>query len=550
MADALNDAAVEATSLIDEIRTPITEASPCGDDVTYDDKFQQLASEINKVGVVSGRVDHEKMNDGGSVFTSSGVDYSRIVEGSRSILRNDSKDLRVASYLVVGLYHTRGLAGLSDGVAALNTLIETYWEDLYPARARARKGAIELLTGRLGDAVASYKPILQDEKPLEQALAGAKKLQALMKEKLADDEPALDGFIHALSECRRRVPGAPSSNAPSTTEKPGSATASPDGEPAAHVQAPREVKSVADTEHLIFGASAFLREKDAANPIPYRLARAWRWGGLLQEPPHQEGKTQLPPPPQQRRDYLRGLHENGAYSTLVREAEVSFQEPPFHFWLDLQRLLLAATEALGASFQQVRDAVLEETAVILRRLPGLSELMFSDGTPFADAQTREWLEVRTDSFFRAEPERDRALVEEQSHLEEAYTSAREQLSTGDLSRALTIMQDGREHDTSQKDRFRRRLYLALLCLRGGQAAIARPVLESLDEEIARRSLDIWDPSLALQVWSNLYACYETLGRGINNPDKQTVRDQASRVFEKICRLDTQFALTFVTKGKR
>lgn len=553
--------------LVEEMRAPITDASPCGGDVTYDETFQQLAGEINKLGTVSGRIDHERLDSGGSAFSVSEIDYERIVRLSRSILRTQSKDLRVASYLVLGMFHTRGIDGLSEGVEALNAVVDTFWDDLYPPsrRARARAGAIELLSGRLTESLLSYKATESDGESLERTVAGLVKLQGSLKEKLDGNEPAMDGLIHALTECRRRVRKTPPSGAasPGSGEHTGAGDGSAGpaagpaeegrnagGDAAARPEAQREMKSVSDAERSIFEASGFLGTRDQASPVPYRLNRSLRWGAQLQEPPHEDGKTQLPAPLKQRRDYLLGLHDMGDFATLIREAEASFQEPPFHFWLDLQRLLATAAEAQGATFRQVRNAVLEETALLVRRLPGLPVLTFTDGTPFADPQTREWIDVRAKATLGSADEGGVPHSEESAHLQELFAEAREHLGEGDLAGALSRMQEGREQDTSQKDRFNRRLYLALLCLRGGQAAIARPVLESLDEEIDRRSIEAWDPALALQVWSNLYTCYETLGRGINNPDKQTVREQAARIFEKICRLDAGYALSFVSKGKR
>jgi len=116
------------------------------------------------------------------------------------------------------------------------------------------------------------------------------------------------------------------------------------------------------------------------------------------------------------------------------------------------------------------------------------------------------------------------------------------LDTGDLAGALAHLQDGARADNSRKSTFRRRLASAALCLRGSQPAIARPLLEELEEEIKRHSLDEWEPALALDVWTHLHKCYGLLTAGPSTPGKQAVQQQADRVFERICRLDIGYAL--------
>jgi type VI secretion system protein ImpA len=48
------------------------------------------------------------------------------------MLREESKDLEVAAYLVEGLVRLHGFAGLRDGFRLCRGLIEEYWDELYP----------------------------------------------------------------------------------------------------------------------------------------------------------------------------------------------------------------------------------------------------------------------------------------------------------------------------------------------------------------------------------------------------------------------------------
>lgn len=85
--------------------------------------------------------------------------------------------------------------------------------------------------------------------------------------------------------------------------------------------------------------------------------------------------------------------------------------------------------------------------------------------------------------------------------------------------------------------------MATLCLRGNQPALARPILEGLQQEIDRYALETWEPSLALEVWQNLHKCYESLASGPPGPARQAFLEGSQRVFEKICRVDVRHALS-------
>ena len=559
---------------MDEIQRPISEAGPCGEEVTYDDDFQKIKAEIEEGGTLGGRIDYQKAADSdaagffGEDEAAAGINYPFIVEASREILRSKSKDLRVASYLAVGLFHTKGLAGLAEGLAALNTLVETFWDDLYPPkrRARARKSAFGLAVGRLTKAREGYKPALEDRASIEQALAVVEKLQPFLMEAMQEHAPALSGFKNLIKKLEKRIPKAPppapaqeaaevsepeekqpvpeEKLAPKATQ-PAPAKA-PETAPSSAPAPPTALNSVSAARRRIFEAATFLHKQEAwANPVAYRLNRVVRWGGL-QTPSHEDGKTQLPAPDglEHRRRHFTDLLDKGRYDALVQAAEACFQEETYHYWLDLQRFIVAGLDGLGARFQPAREAVLQEMALLLRRLPALPSLSFLGSVPFAEARTERWIALDVTSILGAGQEAASAQgsAEGSGHVEAKYEEARRQLVTGGLAGALGVMQQGTEQDRSGQDHFRRRLYVAALCIKGGRPVVACPVLERLDEEIARHALDIWSPALALEVWSNLYRCYEAMAASPAVPGTESIRERASAVFDKICRIDAQYAL--------
>jgi type VI secretion system protein VasJ len=293
-------------------------------------------------------------------------------------------------------------------------------------------------------------------------------------------------------------------------------------------------------------ACAFLRSDKATNPVPYRVLRAMRWSVVAVTPPNENGKTKIPAPIEQRRTFLNGLLEKGETAKLVQEAEASFQEGGFHFWIDLQRLIAAGMSQLGSDYEQAMTAVLEETAILFRRIPELKQLTFSDGTPFVSPLCADWLvadvepilSVGDDAQASAEPE-----VEGGSDLEATKAEALALLGKGDLQAAIAAMRKGGENDRSAKDRFLRQLYLAELCVKGKRPAIARTILEGLDSVIEQHGLAEWEPDIALAAWAALHSCYQTLIAKAAPAEKPALAKTNSEIFDKICRVDASYALT-------
>jgi type VI secretion system protein VasJ len=290
----------------------------------------------------------------------------------------------------------------------------------------------------------------------------------------------------------------------------------------------------------VVSAAKFLREHNKTDPAPFRLARGFKWGALLAPPPAENGKTMIPPYIEQRKAFLSGLLDRAQFAELVDEAEVSFYE--FPLWLDLQRYVVTAMDALGGSFSAARDGVAEDVAGFVRRFPDLPALTFSEGTPFADGATREWIETRIRPLLGGGGERAPAAGGgDDSALEAEYAEAREHLTKGNLDAAVALLAGGA--DRSGQERFRRRLYLAGLCLRGGRPAVARPLLERLDTEIDAHRLDVWQPALALDLWTTLHGCYEALQRTADASEKAALQRSAEQVYEKICATDPSRALS-------
>ncbi len=524
----LSDSSVDLSDYAEGMLAPVPGSEPAGKDVQYDDDFQRLKAEIDSMSSASG----------GS------VDFEEVAALAEKILAGKSKDLRVACYLTVALERTRGASGLADGLAVVEGITTGFWEALYPPARRmtGRQNALQSLSDNLKERVAGLKPVLEDREVLEAALARTRALQVFTMEKMEEQAPALSGLSQAIEEVLRRVPkpAAPAA-AKDTNGTPGAPAVAGGGTQAASASGEMTAATALQAARR---AAEFFFAKSDADPRAYRLARAIAWGHFAQEPPVQNGKTMIEGPVAQRGAFLSGLVSQGQFARLVTEAESSLAEYPL--WLDLQRFSVQGLDALGADHHAARDAVLYDTAVLVRRLPGLADLAFADGMSFADAATHAWLETDVNVILGSGDSGGAvAGGAGDAALDEAYADARALLGKGDVAGAVARMRRDSATDEGRLSGFRRQLYVATLCVAGGRADVALPLLERLDAEVSARRIDEWDPALALEVWIQLYRSCRPSGDA-DAGEKERMNARAGAVFEKICALDTARGLALAS----
>lgn len=101
---------------------PVSDAAPCGDDLTYDAEF--LALETAAAG-------KPEQQFGDTLIAAEPPDW-RDVESRCTALFKRTKDLRVAGLLCRAWINQRGPEGLADGLELLAQLLESHWSSVHP----------------------------------------------------------------------------------------------------------------------------------------------------------------------------------------------------------------------------------------------------------------------------------------------------------------------------------------------------------------------------------------------------------------------------------
>lgn len=481
---------------LDDIgRTPIPGASPAGQDSHYESAFAQLQAEIDKLS---------------SVTAGGAVDWVRVVDLAGEVLSTQSKDLTAAAYLAVGLAQTRGLDGLGLGARILGDLTTTFWEDCFPPKKRLR--------GRMAAYAWWQEKILAwlrntpepEPMPDERHHALLVDVQALDKTlgELLPDFPPMSDLISVL----RRLPVISEPAAPEAPQAQAGAAASAPfaaSPQAAAPAAPQDARSArAALADAALGFAALAGREDPADPWVWRATRLGAWLKLKGLPPAEGGRTMLPPPEQALKNALLSLLSQGRFLEAAQAAEE--QVTAELFWLDPHRIAAKALEALGAEYAAAHSAVCAEMRVFLAWLPGVEQLAFSDGTPFADAETRAWLSSLA-APDGARPGPGGADAGPGDELAKARAEAEKRFAGQDVAGALDVLGQAERRAASGPVRLRLMLAQMSLLGRAGHWSVAVSLAEAVVGEVERRGLEDWDPELALEALLATREAYAGLG---------------------------------------
>lgn len=516
-------------------KEPINPDQPTGTDVRYEPEFEKLQAEIEKLS---------------SPSAASGVDWKKVVELSSAILAEKSKDILVASYLAVALIRTRQIEGLAIGLRVFSDLLAEFWEDLYPSkkRMRGRVGAIDWWLEKSKTALSELRATPMPPEQLEQLTEDLGRIEQILKQHF-DKPPSVEPVRKFIKSVPALSEEKPAEEAPPSQEKPQPITAperKPEKPPPSAPPAETEdITSEKDAQRILrFGlqkihqVAAYLNEKDPMNSLSYRCTRLSVWSTVETLPPVLDGKTRISPPAPQAVKALHDLRQKGDWEALAKAAERRLAQ--FIFWLDLNRFVAEALVSLGGGYREAHDIVCRETAFLLHRLPGLGGLSFSDGMPFADPETKQWLKgiefgasaVIDEPTFKVEFGLTDA---DEDQMAETIQKAQDLAKEKKFVEAVESLQEELRKSSSQKKTLQWRLALCQILMSSKQANLAAPHFEQVLQDIELYRLEEWDPDLALEVLKLVWVGFNTL------TDK-AYKSKAADILNRIARLDPAEAL--------
>jgi len=482
------------------------------------------------------------------------VDWAVVETQAATLLRDQTKDLRIAIYLCCALFEQYRHAGLVMGLKVVADLIENYWPALFPplktgAKAlRARQAVLswfaDYLSPRLERAHVA-DPTQQNAAGVELArLIAALKAQSTA---LADLFETAQRYLPTTTQPEQQQAKA----AVPPPKPPTPATSQADD---IDLNAPRQVRQ------SLLKLAIHLLETEPATALPYHIIYHIAWRDVKSLPQHTDGVTQFSPVTMNRILEYRDMLAAGEYAHLLPKVANSFCNAPF--WLDAHYFIANILEQLG--HQRTLHIVEHEVRQFLTKMPQLVDMKFADGTPFVDDTTRQWLETLLvdnaadeDATAAAENNatQEQATAEiawltqlnqtavDEADLSSIINQANTAAQAGDFITGLSQLEQATTATTHLRAQFIASLKRAGYCLRHSQAYTAHIQYQQLLHQAETYQLETWEPELMLEAaWGLMRTAVEIHGHLANVPLEQQAQYQQAHAL--LYRLDTRVAFHF------
>lgn len=452
---------------------PINATDPAGEDPGYDDDFQRIREEVNKL---------------------TDIDTALICRLAETLLLNTSKDLRVIVFYLWARLHQDGELGLAQGIELLGAMLERFGTQLHPRRERSRKTALAwLASSRVTDSLSLYPEM---DIAVMQRIIGALLLTNQCLTLFPDDaSPALGGLYQVLNH-RLIQNGGANSLVPQTSREEDVNRASASNSPAMNT-----VMSGRDLLDQAKALAKYLSDQPGGWLAGHHLLKSVRWDTLTELPALDgSGCTRLSPPKPDHKAHLKRLYLQKSWSELLGHTDMLLAQGVNHLWLDVQWYTWQALVKLDNDSVRA-DILCRDLQGLLTRLPGLEAMAFNDGTPFADEVTLSWIQERViDSAPQWQNEPASSVVAGSDDVLSLEPEVLAKADSEGIEAAFSWLQAQSSY-TNARDRWLMRLLMARVAEQKGKNELAQHLLSELDGIAQSMTLTQWAPALLFEVKS-------------------------------------------------
>ncbi|MCD5994607.1 type VI secretion system protein TssA [Pseudomonas sp. CDFA 602] len=496
---------------------PINGLDDAGEDIRFSPEFDALEAELN-------------ITESG--LRSSNVDWIKVRQGCESILCEQSKDLRVACWLVWALYQCDSFPGLLAGMGLLHWLCEQRWQVLHPRKSRTRAAAMGWLFSRLEKIPIEDVSIKKQRSLFEKLAVYLGDLDDLLGRHLINDAPLLLPLRRRLTRVIQQA--AQNEEARPTVTEQVRHVATQLFSKSQAIGSEKDARQAWSAHReSAYCLTAWWLQQKTTDLRALRLNRTVLWLDIENAPPsNADGITELRGVPSDGVKIYRERLEQGHYADLIVRVESSLTGCPF--WLEGQRIVWECLKGLNAD--SAAEEVEVQLAVLLQRIPTLIDLRFQDGQPFADTETRDWIAAHVlPIVMPSQPVTSASGVDEQPTWDAVYHELVPGLRGGGFRAAVSIIKQHIGDARGGRACFYWQFTLARICYEAKKYELARVQLEMLDQQIQALDLHAWEPDVVLNVWRLLHLCYQRLPQ---NNDSSLGKD----VYRRLCYHDLETVL--------
>jgi type VI secretion system protein VasJ len=494
--------------------------SPVGEDCKYEDSFLLIEQEIDK---------------NNSVTQIGNTDWKLIINKCEEFLVNESKDLKISSWWLYGLWKEDSWSGLKDGLYTYIELLKRYKKDLFPKSKKAKTNIFSWISESLSEDFINSEALqnsIIDEEEINNLL---KNLDLIIKEILENDDNNFRKITRHIDknieEKNNKIPNKIVIKKEEITKITPELVKEPEVNKVIKEEI-TEIHTDADAIKVLrtFKKNAnllttYYRNKNISDLKAIRINRMLSWLDTEGLPYEDNKKTSLNPPSELELDDVKNLFKNKEFEDAFILVEEILEMSPF--WIDGHHyafMILEKTKNYAAA-NEVKNTLVS----FIKSNEGILDLYFIDDMPFASNKVKNWIDNEMSSSNQVLKVEVKSTDDEKDLVTEIYELA----NNDNLPLAMQELQKNYDISTNVEDKFNWRLTHAHLAIEFNKSEIALALLESLEQDINKFCLEEWNPKLASRVYSMILSSF-------NNTDIDTQKIES--IYKKLCKIDINSAL--------
>lgn len=496
-----------------------------GIDLSYETEFESIEKEVVKST---------------DIFATTKTDWSIVRSNSLNLLEYKSKDYRLLHWLLLSIKKENDHNTFTIMLPTINQFIIKYSTTIYPLREKQLYSTINKIIGTIDDIVKNIVDNSINTDESNNLIALLSILDTTIDKSFNANTDNLYLTINKLNIHIKRI---------SSEKKEGSTSSSP----LINNEAIKSIASVSFSIDLITNErdanKAFRHLQDIArnlskfwltqrinNEKAYQLNRTLTWLHIIQLPASNDEKiTMLKPIPQTRLQYFIKLKNESDHETLLLEIEESLSKSPF--WIDGH--LIAWESLISLNHPEAAQIILDQMALLVKKIPEIITLKFDDGTEFASNSAKNWIAEHCTSAASSQITANTYNeISDGTDWEDALQAAQSVLTTDNLSDAILPLITGHNQCRSDREVFFWKFSQAKLLYQAHKFDLVCALTSWLDSRYSHSILIHWDPVLEerlLELW---------LSSQNKLPNKEQDTHLMNTLRERLCCLNPMRVLNF------
>jgi len=479
----------------------INENTPCGIDAKYEDSFALIEQEIDKDT---------------SVTSDRRTDWDIVVKDSYEFLESTSKDLKISTWWLYGMWKTKSWSGLNAGLDMYVQMLEKYQKNIFPSSVKIKANVFMWLELKLGDEILASRNDLQYETKLYENFV---KLNDVIQILLEKDEKYFGKVIRLLeplvkakekkSQEKEEAPKVTTSSESSINEITNNNDAT---------------KVLSDLKKNASNLSKYYREANFKDIVALKICRFLSFLDVDGIPYNTNNVTIINPPLITEIDEVIELTNNSMFRDAFILIEEILEVCPFWFDGHLRAYEIMLTLNEDHLAQEIKNTFMGFIATNTELL----DVSFKDNTSFASPKVKKWIAQESQSGSSSNSNDNTSSINE-SILNEVNELA----SNNKIIQAMQILQSSYLESKNMEEKFNWRLHHAKLAIEFDKKDIALALLEGLENTIEKYKLEEWNPTLSSEVFYLILDTY-------TNMDIDS--EKLELLYKKLCKIDVEKAL--------